>query len=291
MTNLKPPIFRKRNTHFPKTYFLFLKDKTLYLLFWLEYGRDNSLYVWLDDDPNLGWEVMAKHTQGNIDGMQSIDFKENVLNVFDPHISWHKSGRIHVGGYNKQGKSGERLINDKKSTSLKDLESGTTVPVTQIVLPVIDPKRTLKSFGKGPKEMYGETTWVGLLSKDGFKVANNNTPAEAFFIINDDILPEDSHIAIDIGVHNKNFPATFIGLNEARQHMLFSKIISLHKEKTQIAAAIRVFEVKALNKDARETKNAVATCFNKESVDLFLFHRKNTHKIVNNYFYGKNNKK
>lgn len=273
MNYFQPPLFRKRSTHFPKTFFLLLKNKTLCLLFWLEYGRDNSLYVWLDDDPNLGWEATAQHNQRDIKGSQNVEFKENTLNIFDPHISWHKSGRIHVSGYNKHGKKGERIISDKKSSSFEDLKKGITVPVTQIILPVIYPERTLKSFGKGSREMYGEETWVGLLDKGGFRVANNNASAEAFFIINEDIIPKNSFIAIDVAVHDKRFPAAFIESEKVRKNMLFDQIISLYKEKTQIASAIRIFKVEVLNKKAKETKNAVATCFNEESVDLFLFHR------------------
>ena len=267
--NFTPPVFRSRKTHFPKTYFLFEKEKILYLLFWLEYGQDNSLYVWFDDDPNKGWEVTAVHTQENVIGTQEVSFQEKPLNIFDPHISWHQSGRAHVSGYNAQGKKGEHLISDKDADSFQDLEMGMTTPVTQMVFPVINPEKNLKSFGKGPKEMYQEVTWVGLLDKKGFRVMNDKAPAEAFFIIDDEILPDGFQLAVDIGVHHKQFPATFIGPEKIKKDMLFQQTISLHKEKTLVAAAIRFLKVKNL----KETRNAVATCYNRESADMFLLHR------------------
>lgn len=266
-------IFRSMKTHYPRTYFLLKKESHLYLLFWLEYGKDNSLYVWFDDDRNKGWEVTAKHNQEDVVGMQEISFEEETLNIFNPHISWHQSGRIHVSGYDDKGERGERLISDKKTDSFQDLKKGLTVPITQIVFPVTSPEKTLKSFGKGPREMYGETTLVGILDKKGFRVANNKAPAEAFFIIDEEIIPKGYHLAVDICAHHKNLPVSFIGPSRVRQDMLFPQVISLHKEKTLISADIRIFKVEASNRDAQESKNAVATCFNRESIDLFLFHR------------------
>ena len=105
--------FRQRKTDLPRTFFLFKNESGYFLLFWIEYGIDNSIYVWFDDDPNESWEVVGKHSQEKIKGKHDIEFIPESLNVFDPHITWHPTGQVHVRGYNKLGQKKETVISKK----------------------------------------------------------------------------------------------------------------------------------------------------------------------------------
>lgn len=54
-------VLRIRKTDYPRTYVLLKGKKCYYLLFWLEHGKDGSLYIWFDDNPDSSWEVSATH--------------------------------------------------------------------------------------------------------------------------------------------------------------------------------------------------------------------------------------
>lgn len=263
-------IFRDRKTHYPKTYFLLKRGSDFYLLFWLEYGKDNSLYIWFDDNPNNGWEVVARHRQSDVIGSQEVEFYQSELGFFDPHLSWHQSGRIHAGGYSKEGQKGERVISDRTATSFSQLESGITVPFSQIIFPTVNAEKALKSLGKGVRDFFYPTTWMGMLNKSGFRVVNNGAPGEAFFIIDNEVIPKDRDLAIDISIHHKNHKVDFsnMGQKQLNELMVYPEAISFHKGKTDIAACLRIFSVDVLSA-AKEATGVAVTCFNNETVDIF----------------------
>lgn len=265
--------FRVRKIPYPRTYVVLKKQKDFYLLCWLEYGKDGSLYVWLDDNPNNGWEVIATHNQTDIVGKEDVSFGVKKLQVFDPHLSWHSSGRVHVSGYDKDGKKGEHLISDRKSDSLKDLKSGFTAPFTQIVFPNLDGDSFLKYIGTNLEKSFKKDNCVCFVTSEGLRVLNNNSQGEAFLIINRKDIPIGIGLAIDIGVYYKKNNPQFIGASKTRKSLLFPEIISSYKESSVIAAAIRLLKVEVIG-NAKRANSAVATCFNRESVDLFLFKRK-----------------
>lgn len=267
--------FRTREIPYPRTYIVLKKQKELYLLCWLEYGEDGSLYVWLDDDLDNSWEVVSTHNQTGIVGEEVISFKGEKLQIFDPHLSWHKSGRVHVSGYDYNGRKGARLISDRQSDSLEDLRNGATAPFTQIVFPNLDGSNFLKCLSLDLKEDFGGENCVCFVTGDGLKVLNDNANGEAFLVIDREEIPKGVGLAIDIGVFHKENDPQFIGSKKTLESLLFPapKIISSYKESSVSAAAIRLFKMKVLD-DASRASSAVATCFNKESIDLFLFRRK-----------------
>jgi len=259
---------RQRTTHYPRTYFILKKKGLFYLLFWLEYGKDNSLYIWFDDDSNNSWEVIAKHSQLELKGVQQVNFNQKPYSIFDPHISWHSSGRIHVTGYDQKGKNIERIISDKSTEGFRNLERDITVPVSQIVVPSSNAKNTLKCLGN-KLPIRPKKNFEMVISKQGIEVENNGAPDEAFIIIEDDIIPQGTELGIDISVHHKDkiaSPPIFKGFLHS---MLFEEQISFYKGESKVSACIRLLGVKNESLNQEEIKDTVATCFNKETIEIF----------------------
>ena len=260
--------FRQRITHYPRTFFILKKKDLFYLLFWLEYGKDDSLYMWFDDDPDNSWEVIAKHSQSELKGIQRVNFNQKAYSIFDPHISWHSSGRIHVTGYDKKGRNKERIISDKLTEGFKDLEKDITVPISQVVVPSGNAKRALKCLGNKlkiqPKKNFKMT-----IGKRGIEVENNGAPEEAFVIIEEDIIPKKIELGVEISVHHKNKNANPPITEGFLSSMLLEKQISFSKGKSKISACIRLFGVENKSTNRDEIINTVATCFNKETIEIF----------------------
>lgn len=267
-------IFRDRKTHYPRTYFILKQGSFYYLLFWFEYGRDNSLYIWFDDSVNNGWEVTATHRQFDIIGDQEINFNQSLAGIFNPHISWHGSGQVHVRGYDSAGKSGARVISNRIAASFDQLKSGVTIPFSQIIFPTVNCGSSLDRLSFNLQDIFDLKRWVGILDQSGLHVFNDGAMEEAFFVIDERMIPSNRNLALDICVHHKRKKVNFNGLGgyKMREVMVHPESISLHKGGTDVAACIRVFSVDVLS-DARDTKSVVATCFNEETIDILRMQR------------------
>lgn len=263
---------RPRKTDYPRTIFLLKKDGGFYLLFWLEHGKDDSLYIWFDDDPNNSWELVAKHNQEVFFGTQDVTLEHKSFEIFDPHISWHPSGRIHVTGYNKKGGKGERVLSDKAADLLYTMIGGVTIPISHMLLPTLNAKNSLKYLGKELTELKDPNSWVGTLNKKGFNVLNNGAPGEGFFIIDDLLIPERHVLGCDISAYWKTNNPNFDGKTsvEFQKSMLYPDSFSINRGATGTTACLRIFSLRFGDKP-KNLRHIVATCFNKESTDLFQF--------------------
>jgi len=262
-------IQRKRKTDYPRTFLILKKGNNFYLLFWLEHGKDDSLYIWFDDDPDNSWELAAIHNQKKFFGTTNVTLEHKPYEIFDPHISWHPSGKIHVTGYNKKGSKGARVLSDKSADPLYKMVSGTTIPISQIILPTINIE-SLKYLGDDLFKIVPPKSWVGILDKNGFHIANNSAPGEGFLIVDNTLIPAKHNLGVDISAYWKgntpNFEGkTDIGFNES---MLYKNPFSINRGATGIAACLRVFSLEFGDKP-NTLWHIVATCFNKESTDLF----------------------
>lgn len=263
--------FRLRKTAYPRTYFLLNKKKKFYLLFWLEYGKDNSLYVWFDDNPNNSWEVAAVHNQGKFHGSINIELKHKAYEIFDPHISWHPSGNIHVTGYDKKGANKEHIISDKTTDLLYSMVGGTTIPIAQILLPTLNARNSLKYLGKELGELRDPNVWVGTLNEKGFHVLNNGAPREGFFIVDDSLVPDRHVLGFDISAYWKGNKPLFTGgksLIEFQKTMLYPDSFSINRGLVGTTACLRIFSLPFGDKP-KNLIHTLATCFNKDSTDLF----------------------
>lgn len=120
------------------------------------------------------------------------------------------------------------------------------------------------------QSFFSPATWVGVLNSNGFNVSNNGSSGEAFFIIDNEMIPKNRDLAIDISIHHKANRANFsgMGLRQISEAMLYPEAISFFKGKTDIAACMRIFSVEVLPA-AKEAVGLVATCFNNETIDIF----------------------
>lgn len=259
--------FRQRKTDYPRTYFLFQEKGKFYLLFWLEHGKDDSLYIWFDDDPNKSWKLVAKYHQDKLFGTASITLKHNSYKIFDPHISWHPSGKIHVTGYDEKGGKKERVLSDKESDPLYAMVGGVTVPITQIVLPTINLKNSLKFLGDDLSKVKESDSWFGILDKRGFNVMNNSAPGEGFFIVDSSIIPSKHNLGFDVCACWKTNTPNYEG-KSLGDSILTSDIFKINRGATGITACLRLFSLPFEDKP-RNLQHIVAACFNKESTDLF----------------------
>lgn len=262
-------LFRLRKTNYPPTYLLLKNHGKFYLLLWLEHGKDDSLYIWFDDDPDNSWELVAKHNQERFLGTTNITLEHKSFEVFDPHISWHPSGRIHVTGYNKKGSKNEQVLSDKPSDLLYTIISGATTPISQIILPTINIK-SLKYLGDDLFKIVPPNSWVGTLDKNGFHIANNSAPGEGFLIVDSTLIPAKHNLGIDISAYWKGNTPNFDGKTSVgfRESMLHPDSFSINRGATGITACLRIFSLKFGDKP-NTLWHLVATCFNKESTDLF----------------------
>lgn len=262
-------LFRQRKTHFPRTYFILKQGHAFYLLFWLEYGNDNSLYVWFDDNQNNSWEVLAKHSQFDLRGSHRVHFKHESYAIFDPHISWHQSGIVHVRGYDCQGYKKKRVISNKLSDNFEDLKSGMTTPFTQIIMPTTNAKKALKYLGEGMELFHKHESFLMIIDKNGLATTNVGASEEAFIIIDENIIPKKFELGIDISIHHKNNNPNPNLTSGFMRSMIHPEQISLFKGSSNVGACVRVFSVENKSSDNKEILHAVATCFNKETIDIF----------------------
>ncbi len=258
--------FRSRKTHYPRTYFLLKKDNNYYLLFWLEYGKDNSIYLWFDDSPNNNWKVATTyHQSGNIKGKTNIALEANRYDIFDPHLSWHASGSIHVSGYDRDGKKGKHLISDKKTQSLTEIKIGKTIPFCQLVFPTFNAKTALKLFDTEIQEITDKCC-IATLDKYNFQVRNENAPYESYLVIDNSFIPSRKLLTLDLCLYYKGFVSypPYVPPEE----MLYPQIISLIKEYSFVAVGVRFFPTN-IECTPEEITSTTVACFNKESTDLF----------------------
>lgn len=262
-------IVRKREHHYPSTYFVLKKGNNFYLLFWLEYDLDNSLYVWFDDDPDNSWEVIAKHRQDDLKGAQRVHFYHKQYEIFDPHLSWHQSGRTHVRGYNIQGKKREQVIEDRLTDNFDDLRSGVTTSFTQIIMPTTNAKKTLKHLKKGMGQFINPESFMMVIDKKGLKTINSGASAEAYIIIDENIIPKSFELGVDISIHHRDNAPNPNSTQGFIKSMLHPEQISLLKGMSEVAACIRIFGVENKGLNNGGILHTVATCFNKETIDIF----------------------
>jgi len=269
---------RHRKADFPRTYFFLKKGKDYFLLFWIEYGKDNSIYLWFSDDTNKFWEVTAKHSQPEIAGLQEIDIKVESLNIFDPHISWHQSGQVHVRGYNNKDQMGEVVISNKKSHTWKEIENGhLTVPISQIIFPVIAPELSLVYVGKMPIDFPDDETMLATIDRNGYSCVNNGANKSAYIIIDSVLIPKNFELGIDLQIHKKTDPVELLPTSpkELVERLIFPKALSLFKEKTSISVCARFFKVDNNNPKSKPTSSITATCFNQETIEIFQLKQRN----------------
>ncbi|MBP9815654.1 hypothetical protein KBD09_00245 [Candidatus Woesebacteria bacterium] len=262
--------FRTRITDLPRTYILYRIKHRYYLLCWLEHGIDESMYIWFDDNIDNSWEVTAKHSQDEIDGKVTIELTQQKYKIYDPHLSWHPSGKVHVSGYNEAGRMKERLIADKKAASLQDISNGQTVPFSQIVFPTVNFRNMFTFMGKGLPEIISKNKYYVVINRKGHKINNSGAKDEAYIIIDDDIIPKGKNLSIDFCIHDKKVVAEPIG--NLNRNLIFSEIVSSHKDMTQNAFGLRLF-YSDVEYDLKKVKGLIATCFNQESYDLFQLSR------------------
>lgn len=257
---------RKRKTDYPRTYFVYHARGGYYLLFWLEHGRDGSLYIWFDDNPNNSWELYAIHNQEKFTGSVDISLKSKSYAVYDPHISWHQSGTIHVSGYDIKGRARQRIISDKKASSLNDLFLGATIPITQMLLPTIDPASSLRLFSKNLLQYQNKNHWIATLDRKGFYALDNSAPREGIFVVDFSIVPAGHSLGFDIWAccrgNNPYFGGKELGT------MLYPETFKIDRGSSVTTACLRVFSLPFKDKSER-LMHIIATCFNSESIDLF----------------------
>lgn len=262
-------LLRQRKKHYPPTHFILKKGNLFYLLFWLEYGMDNSLYVWFDDDPNNSWEVIAVHRQNDLNGTERVNFDHKPHAVFDPHLSWHQSGRTHVRGYDNRGKKRKQVVSSRLTDSFVEIKSGSTTSFTQIVMPTTNAKKSLKCLGKAIGKFQNTKSFMMVINKKFRTVTNNGGSDEAYIIIDSNIIPKKFELGIDISIHHRNCKPNPNSTNGFINSMLHPEQISLLKGVSEIAACIRIFGVENKGLGNTEILHTVATCFNKETIDVF----------------------
>ncbi len=240
------------------------------MLCWLEYGIDESMYIWFDDNINNSWEVTAKHSQNEIQGTVTIELKQQRYKVYDPHLSWHPSGRVHVSGYNEAGRLKERVIADKLASSLHDISTGQTIAFSQIIFPTVNFRSVFTFIGKGLPDAISKRKYYTVINKKGHKAYNSGANEEAYLIIDDSIVPKGKNLSIDFCIHNKKVVADPIG--NLNKYLIFPQVISSHKDMTQNAFGLRLFYTD-VDYELKKVKALIATCFNQESNDLFQLSR------------------
>lgn len=263
---------RKRKTDLPRTYFLYRNKHRYFLLFWLEFGIDGSIYTWFDDNPDNSWELVAKYSQNSpINGKTHITLNRKSYKIYDPHISWHQSGKIHVSGYNNIGKKGNIVISDKKSATIEEINELKTFPYTQIVFPTVNYKESLSFIEKGLPEEILKNKCIGILNKKGFSSRNNGSESESYFIIDQKILKQKNNLGLDLCIHHKS--TTPVPVGDLGKSILHPQIITISKAVTPVAVSFRIFSSN-VEYSVKKVNTIVATCFNLESIDLVQLLRK-----------------
>lgn len=264
-----PESLIKRRTHYPPTYFVLKEKSKFYLLFWLEHGRDGSLYIWFDDYNN-SWEVIALHKQNFFYGESKISLIHKPLEIYDPHISWHQSGAIHVTGYSQKDRIKKKVISDRPTDSIDNMVLGLTIPVTQMVLPTVNSGTTLKLFSKDLSEFKNPRNWIATIDNSGIEIKNNNASGAGIFLIDSAVIPEGHNLGVDLWISLKGRAPNLYGKD--MDSLLTQHVININRGRSITTACVRLFSLPFLDKP-ETLKYILATCFNKKSVDLFQLKR------------------
>jgi hypothetical protein len=211
-------------------------------------------------------------------GAQRVFFDHKPYAIFDPHLSWHQSGRTHVRGYNIQGRRREQVIEDRLTDKFEDLKSGVTTSFTQIIMPTTNAKETLKNLEKGMGQFMNSESFMMIIDKNGRKAINNGASDEAYIIIDGNIIPKNFELGIDISIHHRDNVPNPNSTQGFIKSMLHPEQISLLKGMSEIAACIRIFGVENKGSTNCGILQAVATCFNKETIDIFQLKKLQQHE-------------
>ncbi|MFA7244548.1 MAG: hypothetical protein WC080_04670 [Patescibacteria group bacterium] len=193
-----------RRVYYPPIYVCYRKGDSHYLLFWIEFGNDGSVYVWFSENHRKLFQVLASHEQEELSAkISQISVEDNPIEVYNPHISYHSSGRVHISGYdNLHDKPKEHVIEDRAT------ESFLSVCIKKIGLPfcsIISPVMTAEKWAQlevVSKDEFLKKKWnYSALVGGEIKIASNNNSGRTLIAIDSSSVSKNHALTTEIIIH------------------------------------------------------------------------------------------
>ena len=192
-----------RKTHFPPTYVVYRKGNDHYLLYWVELGKDGSVYVWFSEIERKLFQVNGRHEQ--VELTKEVPISVNPVNLYNPHLSYHPSGRVHISGYKDRiSKPREHIIEDRITDDLPSLVKRKSATIFCSILSPVLFAKDWASVENIKVEDFLKQGWnYTEITKQGASIVSNSKPFPSVIALDSSLIPPNKILNSELFIHGK----------------------------------------------------------------------------------------